>query len=522
MYDPSHKTEPCVLLVGSEGSEAVALRDSIPPRFPVLVARRASEALQLLDDHASDVGLIAVDPDAGEMTGEALLDRVCSRYPHLERVLVSREDSPRTSPQSSGIRLVVCPRGAFIPEPRTRIVTELIERAELRRAVERSRRELQRFAQDAIFGYLSAGIGHEVNNPASVLKINLGMLQEYIADLASLVDPHEGVLREDLEELVSGAGQTLGDCASAVDTLEHIARDLRVLGVKPGTPAAAAPVDPNVAVARALRLLARQAGYRARVVQELGEVPLVMADERGLAQVVVSLLTDAMRSVEALGNPGDRRIRIATASDANGVTVQVQDTGPAVPARQAAQADPEQPPESSQDPCRQLVETWGGELSTRFVSGAGTTRTVRLRSVVTPPEELESPATGLPLAGTVLVVDDDPLVLRAIQRSLGRSYRVVTASSGEEAWKQLEGREFDAVLCDVHMPLPDGPELLRRLREHGRRERAHVAFMTAGTSTGDARRFEAEAERWGIPLLHKPLTVQQVRRAVAVLISRPG
>ncbi len=521
MHDASHKTDPCILLVGAEGSETLALRDDIPARFPVLVARLASEALQVLDDHGDEVGLIAVDPDAGEISGEALLDIVRSRHPRVERVLVSRGDSPTGSARTDYVHLVVCPQGTCVPGAKARVITGIVERVGLRRAVERSRMELQRFAQDAVFGYLSAGIGHEVNNPASVLKVNLGVLHEYIADLASLVDPHGGVLREDLEELVAGAKQTIDDCAASVDTLEHIARDLRVLGVKPGTPAAAVPVDPNVAIARALRLLARQAGYRARVVQELGEVPWVVADERGLAQVVVSLLTDAMRSVEALGDPNDRRIRVATTSDADSVTLQVQDTGSGIPAKEATEADPEQPPESDRDPCRQLVETWGGELSTRFVPGTGTTRSVRLRSVVVPPEELESQATSLPLAGTVLVVDDDPLVLRAIERSLGKSYRVVTASSGEEAWKQLETREFDAVLCDVHMPLPDGPELLRRLRGQGRCERSHVAFMTAGTSTGDARKFESEAEREGIPLLRKPLTVQQVRRAVAVLISRP-
>ncbi|HQP38445.1 MAG TPA: hypothetical protein PLI95_24845, partial [Polyangiaceae bacterium] len=296
MHDAAHKTEPCVLLVGPEGSDTLALRNDFPAPFPVLVAHHASEALQVLDDHAREVGLIAVDPDAGDMSGAALLDQVRARHPHVERVLVSREEVATTSPRTDGIHLIVCPQGAYIPGARARILTGIVERVELRRAVERSRRELQRLAQDAIFGYLSAGIGHEVNNPASVLKVNLGVLREYIADLASLVDPHGGVLREDLEELLAGTKQTIDDCAASVDTLEHIARDLRVLGVKPGSPAAAVPVDPNVAIARALRLLARQAGYRARVVQELGEVPLVLADERGLAQVVVSLLTDAMRS----------------------------------------------------------------------------------------------------------------------------------------------------------------------------------------------------------------------------------
>lgn len=112
------------------------------------------------------------------------------------------------------------------------------------------------------------------------------------------------------------------------------------------------------------------------------------------------------------------------------------------------------------------------------------------------------------------------MVLRAIERCLAKRYRVATAGSGERAWELLETREFDAVLCDLHMPPPDGPALFQKLRVRSPVMAGHVAFMTAGSSTPQGQQFVDEALRSGLRVLRKPLTSEQVRRAVAELISR--
>lgn len=65
----------------------------------------------------------------------------------------------------------------------------------------------------------------------------------------------------------------------------------------------------------------------------------------------------------------------------------------------------------------------------------------------------------------VLVVDDDPQVLRLLRVNFElEGYDVMTATNGEEAL-DLVGRDSpDAVICDVMMPGIDGLEVVRRLR----------------------------------------------------------
>lgn len=65
---------------------------------------------------------------------------------------------------------------------------------------------------------------------------------------------------------------------------------------------------------------------------------------------------------------------------------------------------------------------------------------------------------------TILVVDDDELTREFFKRML-QEYRILTASSGEEAVFQVAKEELDLVLLDIKMPGIDGVETLRQIKK---------------------------------------------------------
>jgi EAL domain-containing protein (putative c-di-GMP-specific phosphodiesterase class I) len=69
--------------------------------------------------------------------------------------------------------------------------------------------------------------------------------------------------------------------------------------------------------------------------------------------------------------------------------------------------------------------------------------------------------------GDILVVDDEPTLLRGISRVLtDKGYNVVCERDGEAALRTIRAREFDVIVTDIAMPNMDGIQLLRQLREH--------------------------------------------------------
>lgn len=65
----------------------------------------------------------------------------------------------------------------------------------------------------------------------------------------------------------------------------------------------------------------------------------------------------------------------------------------------------------------------------------------------------------------ILVVDDDPQILRALRTGLrSHGYEVVTAGNGETALDALTDAVFDIVVLDLGLPGIDGHEVIRRLR----------------------------------------------------------
>ena len=109
-------------------------------------------------------------------------------------------------------------------------------------------------------------------------------------------------------------------------------------------------------------------------------------------------------------------------------------------------------------------------------------------------------AEAADIPSSVLVVDDEPVVLQLFSRLLSeKGLRTRTASSAEEALKLLEEGGIACVLADKNMPGMDGIEMLRRMRE----AQPHCAFivMTGYASTESA----IEALRLGaVDYLQKP------------------
>jgi CheY-like chemotaxis protein len=92
--------------------------------------------------------------------------------------------------------------------------------------------------------------------------------------------------------------------------------------------------------------------------------------------------------------------------------------------------------------------------------------------------------------GRVLVVDDEPILGRAMKRVLDREHEVVVMTSGQETQKLLErDREFDVIICDLLMPVVTGMDLYDWIAEKYPELARRVVFLSGGAFTQRARQF---------------------------------
>lgn len=84
----------------------------------------------------------------------------------------------------------------------------------------------------------------------------------------------------------------------------------------------------------------------------------------------------------------------------------------------------------------------------------------------------------------ILVIDDDPMMLKLIKEYLHEDYQVATAINGKTALKFLEKKSTDLILLDYEMPGDNGPAVLRQLRENVKTAAIPVIFLTGITERG--------------------------------------
>ncbi len=78
----------------------------------------------------------------------------------------------------------------------------------------------------------------------------------------------------------------------------------------------------------------------------------------------------------------------------------------------------------------------------------------------------------------ILIVDDDPALLRVTSRILSENYKTYMAGSGANAISFLSGQTVDLILMDIRMPEMNGFETLKEIRKIPGREQIPVIFLT--------------------------------------------
>lgn len=118
----------------------------------------------------------------------------------------------------------------------------------------------------------------------------------------------------------------------------------------------------------------------------------------------------------------------------------------------------------------------------------------------------------------ILVVDDDALNQRMMQVLLKREgYQIDTVSSGMAALEAIKLQEFDIVFMDLQMPVMDGIETSRRIREweNGNRHTFIVALTASYLPEKGQELFEAGIDNY----ISKPFELEHIQRLLRYTVN---
>lgn len=117
---------------------------------------------------------------------------------------------------------------------------------------------------------------------------------------------------------------------------------------------------------------------------------------------------------------------------------------------------------------------------------------------------------------TILLVDDDRLILATLAKGIRQvGYRVIEASSGEEALELLHDVQPDIALVDVRMPGMSGIEFAQHLRD----EKGGIPFIFL-SAYSDLDVVKQAADNGALGYLVKPLDIPQIIPALEAALSR--
>lgn len=387
-----------------------------------------------------------------------------------------------------------------------RDITEKMQALEQSRRLEKMLLQTQKMES---LGTLASGIAHEFNNL-------LQAMSGYLEMALSHTDAHDPRSR----------------WLSRVQEAAFRARDLirRLLSFARQTEPVPEPMSFNDVVEDTLDLLKKSIHRMIEIQKDLApNLPVLVADRLQVEQVLINLTANARDAIGS-DNPGVIYLQTGTYTDENGqvwIQLKVQDTGSGIP--EEIQDRIFDPFFTTKEPGKGtglglstvygIVANHGGRIRCDSQPGHGTTFyvdfPVKDRAVDTSaqePERTVAEEVSPPSGATLLVVDDEPMLLELLQGLLESvGWRVRTAGSGEEALRCLaqNNGSVQAVVLDLSMPGMGGRRCLEILRS----QYPHLPVIVA---SGDAsHEIFRDPESYGArECITKPYRLQTLMEAL--------
>ncbi len=372
-----------------------------------------------------------------------------------------------------------------------------------RKEVEAIREQLARQERLVTTGTLAAGIGHEINNPLTYI---LGNAEFALEELLAIAGASPSARMRDMLDLVGGIR----------DGAERIRKIVRGLRAFARADTVCMPIDVHASLEVAINMAVHELRQRATVITDLGSVPLVLADEAGLSQVLVNLLVNAGQAFQS-NDPASNEIRIRTSmAPDQQVAIEVSDNGPGIPPLVLPRIFD---PFFTTKPvgkgtglglaiCHNVIDGFGGSLTCETEVGKGTTFRVLLPQAADAAEAVLSPARIVSgPRGRVLFVDDEAAIAQLAVRLLQADHDVVVA---RDARKRLlvEREDYDVIFCDLMMPYLTGMELYRETIRTRPELGTRFVFMTGGAAHVETQEFLVGVSN---ERLDKPFEAQKLR-----------
>ncbi|BBO91681.1 response regulator [Desulfosarcina ovata] len=213
--------------------------------------------------------------------------------------------------------------------------------------LERTQAQMAQSEKMASIGQLAAGVAHEINNPTGFVSSNLKTLGDYQTDMNRLIEEYQslktglktlpfGSLPEsisamiakleateteiDIEFIQDDVNELIDDCREGTERIKKIVEDLKHFA-HPGEDRMT-ETDINKGLESTLNVVYNEIKYKATVVKEFDDVPVVYGFPQQLNQVFMNILVNAAQAIEKSG-----RITIKTGQVDQMVEVRISDTG---------------------------------------------------------------------------------------------------------------------------------------------------------------------------------------------------
>jgi len=118
---------------------------------------------------------------------------------------------------------------------------------------------------------------------------------------------------------------------------------------------------------------------------------------------------------------------------------------------------------------------------------------------------------------TILLVDDEPMVLRVMRGALERGgFQVDVAVDGEEAWAKIVESCPDVLVTDIEMPRLSGRELCQRIQTE-LPDREFPIFVSTSLTALEHREWSKNISH--LVFLEKPISIRKLRAEISKFIN---